>query len=340
MLLPAPLPIVAAPMAGGPSTPALAHAARAAGAFAFVAAGYLSVSVLDDLIRDAGAGQPIGVNLFVPGSRPSGADRAARDGAIARYAAAIAGDARDLGVELGAPVWDDDGFDDKLDLVVEAAPAAVSFTFGLPSAEAVRRLRAVGSIVLASVTSPAEARAAAETGVDGLWVQGPRAGGHSATFTRDGVVSDVPTGSVVAAVRAVTTLPIIGAGGVGTAADVLEIIHAGAEAVAVGTALLRTDEAGTNPVHRAALAAPEFTETVMTRAYTGRSARALRSRFTDAHPDAPDAYPEVHHLTRPLRQAAVRSGDANRVHLWAGTGFRSARAVPAASVIDDLCSEL
>ena len=49
-------------MAGGPSTPALAHAARAAGAFAFVAAGYLSVSALDDLIRDARAGQPIGVN--------------------------------------------------------------------------------------------------------------------------------------------------------------------------------------------------------------------------------------------------------------------------------------
>ncbi|MDT7745815.1 MAG: nitronate monooxygenase, partial [Actinomycetota bacterium] len=111
-------------------------------------------------------------------------------------------------------------------------------------------------------------------------------------------------------------------------------LEAGAAAVQVGTSLLRCPEAGTSATHRGALADPSFSGTLVTRAYTGRPARALTTRFAVEHgPAAPAAYPEVHHLTRPMRVAASAAGDTDRVHLWAGVHFRRAEAKPAADVV-------
>ena len=80
---------------------------------------------------------------------------------------------------------------------------------------------------------------------------------------------------------------------------------------------------------------------MVTRAFTGRPARALRNRFVDEHDaTAPAGYPAIHHLTRGLRQAAAAAGDPHGVHLWAGTGFRSATTGPARAVIDQLAELL
>jgi NAD(P)H-dependent flavin oxidoreductase YrpB (nitropropane dioxygenase family) len=129
-------------------------------------------------------------------------------------------------------------------------------------------------------------------------------------------------------------LPLVAAGGVDGPAAVRRLLDAGAERVAVGTLLLRTDEAGTSAAHRAALADPAFAETAITRVFTGRPARALRNGFIDRHErHAIDAYPAVHHLTRGLRQAAAAAGDTDRLHLWAGTGWRRARTGRAGDVI-------
>ena len=123
-------------------------------------------------------------------------------------------------------------------------------------------------------------------------------------------------------VVAATALPVVAGGGVDGPAAARELFEAGADAVAVGTLLLRTDESGASQVHKDALAGGRLTETVITKAFTGRPARGLRNAFIEAHEDhAPFGYPAIHHLTRGLRQAAVRAGDAERVHLWAGTGF-------------------
>ena len=108
-------------------------------------------------------------------------------------------------------------------------------------------------------------------------------------------------------------------------------------AAQLGTAFLLADEAGSSPVHRAALQDPQFTETVVTKAFSGRYARGLRNRFIDEHEaDAPLAYPEIHYLTSPLRAASVRAGDPHAVNVWAGTGFRSAKAAPVADIMKDL----
>ena len=339
------LPIVAAPMAGGPTTVALARAVSAAGGLPFLAGGYTAPAALaDEVAQLAGDGAPFGVNLFVP------SDAAVDLDAFRAYAAELQPEAEPYGVRLDPePVTDDDAWGAKLALLLEHPVPFVSFTFDLPPADDVARLRRAGTVVLGTVTTPDEAVAARDAGVDALVVQGPAAGGHSATFD-PGRPADTLTAAggaaagtaeLVAAVVASAGLPVVAAGGVDGPGAVRDLLAAGAQAVAVGTLLLRTDEAGTSPVHRAALADPRFERTVVTRAFTGRPARALENGFTRMHDAAaPVGYPAVHHLTRSLRRAAAAAGDADRVHLWAGTGYRSAAEGPAGDVVRALAAAL
>ena len=86
--------------------------------------------------------------------------------------------------------------------------------------------------------------------------------------------------------------------------------------------------------HRAALRDRRYSETVLTRVFTGRPARALRNGFVDRHDGhAPNAYPAVHHVTRALRQAAGTAGDTELLHLWAGTGWRHAPSGPPGDIV-------
>lgn len=331
------LPIAVAPMAGGPTTTTLAAAATRAGAFAFLAAGYKTVDALADEIAVARAwGAPFGVNLFAPA--PQQVDAAA----FARYARELAGEADAYGITLDSiPRTDDDGWVDKLALLRENPVPVVSFTFSLPATDDITSLQRVGTIVLASVTTPEEAQAAADAGVDGLVVQGPAAGGHSATWNPTRTLANDSTAHVVSSIRAVTRLPIIAAGGVDGPGAARELLAAGAESIAVGTLLLRTDESGASAPYKNALGSSSFTETAITRSFTGRPARGLRNGFINRHePGAITAYPAVHHLTRELRSRAVAAGDTDRMHMWAGTGYRAAPTGSAADVIRALASGL
>jgi NAD(P)H-dependent flavin oxidoreductase YrpB (nitropropane dioxygenase family) len=144
---------------------------------------------------------------------------------------------------------------------------------------------------------------------------------------------------LVAAIRHAVPLPVIAAGGIGTADDVAAAVRAGADAVAVGTALLRSDEAGTSATHRLALTGDR--PTVITHAFTGRPARGLRNEFIERYePVAPYGYPALHHLTSPLRRAASAAGDPERLHLWAGTGYQYATEEPAGTILTRLASGL
>lgn len=321
------LPILAAPMAGGPSTPELVTAAARAGGLGFLAGGYKTAQALAGQIHTVRAeGVRFGVNLFVPNPVPVSAE------AYRRYARELQAEAEALGVAPPAePVEDDDHWTDKIDLLTSAPVPWVSFTFGIPDRAVVDALRGAGTTVLQSVTSPDEARRAAEAGVDALIVQAAAAGGHSATLTPARVPEPVPLPELIAAVRGAVGLPVVGTGGVVSAVEVKAALHAGADAVMVGTVLLRTHESGASAAHKAALVDPAFPATVVTRAFTGRPARALRNHFTDRYdPVAPAGYPALHHLTGPLRKAATAAGDTRLIHLWAGTGHREARVEGAA----------
>lgn len=326
--------VLAAPMAGGPSTPALVAAAIAAGSYGFLPAGYRSAAQLaDDLAAVRVHTDDLGVNLFVPDD--SGFDRAA----VLAYRDRIAPELERAGLDVPEPRWsDDDDWPAKVDLLVEQPVPWVSFTFGLPDRGTADRLRRAGSRLLATVTDAEEASYAAELGVDGLVVQSSAAGGHRGTFDQRRTPDDSPLVDLVARVRATTGLPVVAAGGVADSGQVAALLAAGAEAVQVGTALLLADEAGTKPVHRAALTdTDQFPETVATRAFTGRVARALRNRFTATYDaDAPVGYPTVHHLTAPLRAWAAAHDEPHLLHLWAGTGHRRVRSGPAATVLASL----
>jgi nitronate monooxygenase len=314
------LPLVAAPLAGGPSTPALVTAALEAGAFAFLAAGYRTAEDVAreiDEVRSATA-RPFGVNLFVPG--PDDAD----PDAVAAYAVRIGADPEDTR-------WSDDDWAAKVELVLAEAPSAVSFTFGCPPQDVVDALHARGVDVWCTVTSAQEGQLAADVGADMLVVQGAEAGGHQGSFD-DTDAEPLPLLELLGEVRAVTGLPLVAAGGIADAEHVRAVLDTGAVAAQVGTALLLCPEAGTSAPQRAAM--QRNAPTGLTRAFTGRRARGIVNAFMREHDAyAPHGYPQVHYLTAPLRAAARARGDADAINLWAGTAYELARPEPAADVL-------
>ncbi|MFG2845205.1 nitronate monooxygenase [Kitasatospora sp. NPDC048296] len=325
------VPVIGSPMAGGASTPELVAAVNRAGGLGFLAAGYRSAEGMAEQVAAVrkSTDRPYGVNLFVPA--PPG-DPAA----VAAYRERLRPEAERWGVALPEEIGPDrDDWEAKLAALLADPVPVVSYTFGLPTAAEAAALWTAGTLQVGTVTTPEEARAAEAVGMDALCVQGPEAGGHRATHRVADLPGELPLLQLLPAVRAVTAMPLIAAGGLGDGPAIAAALRAGAVAVQLGTALLRSDESGASAAHRAALT--ELPETVVTRAFTGRPARGLRNAFIDRHgPYAPPAYPEVHHLTAPLRAAATRRGDTDAMHLWAGTAHRLARTGPAERIVAEL----
>jgi nitronate monooxygenase len=211
----------------------------------------------------------------------------------------------------------------------------VSFTFGLPDPEAVAALHRVGSEVWITVNSPDQAGLALDQGADVLVLQGAEAGGHH------GGLADPSPGlgllALLQLTRAATEAPLVASGGIATGAAVAAVLALGARAAALGTAFLACPEAGTAAVHRQAL--HRAGTTALTRSFTGRTARGIINRFITEHPEAPAAYPEIHHLTAPLRQAARAAGNPDMVNLWAGQAFPLTTSVPAGELAHQLVDQ-
>ncbi len=337
--LPSPLdrskPVWVAPMAGGPSRPELVITAARLGHFAQLAAGYKTAAAMTAEIGQVrGAGVELfGVNLFVPNPHPAIPD------AYSAYAQSLHVTAGRLGYanDWAELLEDDDDWDAKIAALLADPVPVVSFTFGLPDAGLIAQLRVAGMVTMQTVTSSDEARRAERAGIDVLVVQSFAAGGHSGVWEPDTLPADIPLGDLIRDVQVATRLPIVAAGGVTTADDSAAALAEGAAAVVVGTAVLRSPESGASALHKSALTDPVYTETTLTRAFTGRPARALVNQFVLDHDAASiSGYPALHHLTRPLRQAAVKADDASALNLWAGLGWRSAREDPLETLLAEL----
>jgi nitronate monooxygenase len=328
------LPIVQAPLAGGASTPALAAAVAGAGGLGFLAAGYKRAeAVREDLAAlRALTPEPVGVNIFAAPAPPADPE------VVAGYAAAIQAEAERFAVQVGAPRHDDDDLEAKLALVTGERVAVVSFTFGCPSRAVLDRLHVAGCEAWVTVTNPGEALAAERAGADALVVQGFEAGGHRGYFVDAEDSEDLGLLALLRLVRRAVTLPLVAAGGIADGASVAAVLAAGAAAAQIGTALMLTPEAGTAPAHRAALRSSD--RTALTRAYSGRQARGVVNRFMLEHgADAPSAYPEVHHLTTPIRAAARAAGDPEAINLFAGQAHSLTQEAPAAEVMARLAAD-
>ncbi|MEU2877349.1 nitronate monooxygenase [Streptomyces sp. NPDC007070] len=335
-----PLPIVQAPMAGGPSGPQLAAAVTEAGGLGFLAAGYKTADGMYQEIKQVRGltGGPFGVNVFMP--QPDHAE----SGAVDLYAQQLAGEAVWYQTELGEPDHgSDDGYEIKIAALVDDPVPVVSFHFGVPTREVIDSLHRVGTFTLVTATTVEEALAVERAGADAVIAQGIEAGGHQGTH-RDQPENDcaaLGVLSLVAQVREAVGLPVVAAGGIMRGSQIAAVLAAGASAAQLGTAFLATPESGAHALHKQALTDPLYPHTELTRAFSGRPARGLVNRFMREHgPYAPAAYPEVHHLTAPLRKAAAVAGDPQGMALWAGQGHRMARDLPAGQLVEVLAAEL
>ena len=192
---------------------------------------------------------------------------------------------------------------------------------------------------MVTVTTPEEATVALDVGPDALCLQGAEAGAHRGSLANDDRPdADRPVRALLAAVRRRTLVPLVAAGGVGGPEDVADLLPRGATLVQAGTAFLRCPESGAPPAAKGALGDPAFGATAVTRAFSGRRARAVVNAMVREHPGAPPAYPEINNATRPLRAAAAKAGDAGHMSLYAGTAFRAAEERPVAEVVERLLS--
>lgn len=318
--------LIQAPMAGGPTAPSLVKAVCDAGALGFLAGGYLSPEALEQQIADVGDRQ-FGVNLFVPEAHQPKSDD------IKIFRNALQPAFSEFGIDLPpVPLFTDDYFDVKVDVVRQHKPGYCTFTFGLPESSVVSSLQAVGIRVGITVTTVAEALRAVENRADFLILQGPDAGGHSGQFDQTAEPSTLPLAAFIEEARSKVTLPLVAAGGIGTPADAAALLGRGADAVQIGTRFLTSYEAGTKPCHRRALIEGSYTETTRTRAFSGRPARGLRNEFIDRFDaEAVIGYPQVNTLVGSLKKAA--GDDPAWQNLWAGTGWAECREQSAAEIV-------
>ena len=326
------LPIVAAPMAGGPSTPALVAAVGEAGGLGVLAGAYVSPEDLRAQIREVRrrTSAPFGVNLLV--SEPVGVDPEQVRDAKARLAPYAA----ELGVELppDSPARVAEDVAAHIEVIAAERVPLASFAFGIPSADALTALRESGAVLAGTATTVAEARAVEAAGFDVVVAQGAEAGGHRGTFLHDPAEGLVGLVALVPQVRDAVTVPVVAAGGLVNGRGVAAALRLGADAAQLGTAFLLCPEAGTSAPYREAVAAARETDTVVTAAFSGRAARGIRNRVTEdfAGVDVPP-YPVMNALTRGLRRRAGELGRAEFLSLWAGQGVGAVRALPAAELV-------
>jgi nitronate monooxygenase len=328
------IPVIQAPMAGGPSTPELTAAVSNAGGLGFLAAGYRTAEQLyDDIERTrALTSAAFGVNVFVV------PEVEVDDAAVQRYARELEPVAERYGTQLGVARYDDDDYEAKLEVVLEMRVPIVSFTFACPSREIIASLHRAGRAVWITVTDQREARSATDAGADALICQGIEAGGHRGTFTDTDGVGEVDLLSLLSLTAAISDLPRVASGGVMDAAGLAAALWGGALAAQLGTAFLLCPEAGTSTPHREALKRPGTT--ALTRAFSGRRARGIVNTFMREHASAPSAYPQINSMTSPLRAAARAAGDADAINLWAGQEYALAQERPAAELVEAWGAEL
>ncbi|MFC5862538.1 NAD(P)H-dependent flavin oxidoreductase [Acidicapsa dinghuensis] len=333
------LPILQAPMAGGPSTPKLAASVSNAGGMGSLAGGMSS----PDRIREEIAAtrrlteRPFAMNLFVletPHPAPE----------VVEHAVKLLQPLRD---ELGLPPQPPitkfcESFDEQFEALLESEPAVASFTFGILSESQVEALHRRRILVSGTATTVAEARAWQAVGADMVCAQGADAGAHRGTFLDSYENSLIGTMALIPLVCDAVKIPVIAAGGIMDGRGIAAARMLGAFGVQMGTAFMLCPEAGTSQLWRDALRNGAEHPTRVSRVYSGRAARGLVNEFMlrlspHEHEIAP--YPIQNALSGPIRRAAAQANRPEFLSLWAGQGVGLCREVPAGELVRILARE-
>lgn len=320
--------IIQAPMAGV-STPAFVIAAQQAGILGSFGAGYLTAEQTKDAIDEIKkVTSNFAVNVFVPEAT------AFTTAQMEEAYATIRPFEQQLGLEAQPLPAVQQHFHSQLEVILEAQISHVSFTFGIPPAKWIERFKAQGTIMIGTATTVEEAIANERAGMDMIVVQGIEAGGHRGTFLTG---EQLPLKQLLKQVQRAVTTPLIAAGGIATKAQIAYYLAKGATAVQLGTALLAANESGASDIHKESLLASKEGDTVLTRAFSGKTARGLANTFTTQMTTAPIApYPAQHFLTARMRSASAKQHNPNFVSMWSGTNGHLAKADSLQAIIDSL----
>lgn len=345
-------PIVQGPFGGGLSSPRLAASVSNAGGLGSFGAQGMTPARITEVIAEIRAltRAPFAVNLWVS-TRDDGAEELTREA----YEEAVRPLRRffdELGVEPPAfPLGHGPTFDSQVRALLDAAPPAFSFVFGIPPADVLAECRTRGIVTLGTVTTVEEARAMDAAGVDIIVASGFEAGGHRTSFLRPAESSLTGTFALIPQVVDAVTAPVIAAGGVADGRGVAAALALGASAVQVGTAFLACDESNAIPAHKAALREAHATHrsTVLTRAFTGRLARGFGNSLSEAAASAhaitpPGAkawlpYPLQGELVSALRAEAIKQDRLDLIALWAGQAAPLVRHQDAATLFAALLAD-
>ncbi|MFE7582543.1 NAD(P)H-dependent flavin oxidoreductase [Streptomyces gardneri] len=331
------LPVVQGPFGGGLSSVALAAAVSEGGGLGSYGAHIHTPEEITALVARlrAATGRPFAVNLWVPQEGEAEALAAAADPMTAEHVERLRPYYEELGVRPpGAGdvrAWPD--FDEQLDALLAAAPPVISLVMGLPPRRLVAEARRRGIVVVGTATTVDEAVALERAGADAVVASGSDAGGHRGAFLRPVRESLVGTFSLVPQVADAVTVPVVAAGGIADGRGIAAALALGADAVQIGTGFLATRESGASEAHRRTLGTAESRTTVLTRLFSGRTARGIPNRFVRdmaAHEDHVPPYPVQNALMQPIRRAAAEQDRPEYVNLWAGQAAALAQESPSA----------
>ncbi|HJT52862.1 MAG TPA: DUF561 domain-containing protein [Candidatus Angelobacter sp.] len=328
------IPVVLAPMGGGPSTPELVAAVSNAGGLGSLAAAYSSPEKITEDIAKIRTltKRPFAVNLFSPAAQEP------LRGDVEAVAKFLTGFHQRLGLsapQLPSSAIED--FDKQVDAICASKPLTVSFTFGLLPPPAMQRLKAAGIFVIGTATTVDEARQLERAGVDAVVAQGGEAGAHRGTFAVPAEQALIGTVALVPQVVDAVRVPVIASGGIMDGRGILAALALGASAVQMGTAFLAAKEAGTSPAYREALLKAREDQTTVTRAFSGRMARGIQNEFISTWNESGLtnlSYPWQNAFTQQMRRAASTAKDAGLLSLWAGQGVGLIRQGSAAELIE------
>jgi nitronate monooxygenase len=327
------IPVVLAPMGGGPSTPELTAAVSNAGGLGSLAAAYSSPEkITQDIarIREL-TKRPFVVNLFSPAAQePLRGDVDAVSKFLGKFHQRLG---------LAAPQLPSnaiENFEQQIDAICASKPAAVSFTFGLLPPKTMQRIKAQSIFIIGTATTVDEARQLERAGVDAIVAQGGEAGAHRGTFAVPAEQALIGTVALVPQMVDAVRVPVIASGGIMDGRGIVAALALGASAVQMGTAFLAAKEAGTSPAYRQALLKAREDQTTVTRAFSGRMARGIQNEFITTWNESGLTnltYPWQNAFTQQMRRAASAVKDAGLLSLWAGQGVGLIREGSAAELM-------
>jgi nitronate monooxygenase len=326
------VPILLAPMAGA-SAPSLSIAVANAGGLGACGALLMKPEEIVGWTEEVRRGTqgPFQINLWVPDPPPK-RDReheARVREFLAEWGPAVPAEAGD-----GVPL----DFSAQCDALLKAAPPIVSSIMGLYPSELVKELKRRGIAWWATISTVAEACAAEEAGADVVVAQGMEAGGHRGCFDASKAESQqVGLFALLPAVADAVKVPVVATGGIADSRGVAAALVLGASAAQVGTAFLVCPEAKTHPAWASALLKATPEDTMLTRAFSGRAGRSLATDYVRAvaarEAPVPAPYPVQRGLTSGLRAQAQKTGDLQRMQVWAGQSAGLAKAEAAGEVV-------